>query len=117
MEGPEDLEVKLGQTAVFRCRAAGDPQPRIKWMRDSNEVPIDDGRYAVMEDGSLVINEVTEDDAGDYECVAHNDMGYAKSRAARTLVAVAVAVAEAPAFIETPRSQTVRRSTMSYGPG
>ncbi|XP_011499674.1 PREDICTED: peroxidasin [Ceratosolen solmsi marchali] len=103
MEGPKDVEVNIGQTAIFRCRASGDPQPNIKWMRDSNEIPSDDERYAFMEDGSLVINDITENDAGDYECVAHNDMGYTKSRVARTFVAIA----ETPIFIETPRSQTV----------
>ena len=104
MEGPEDVEVQLGETAMFRCRVAGDPQPSVKWMRDSNEVPIDsDDRYAVRDDGSLVISDVTENDAGDYECVAHNDMGETKSRSARTLVVTL----STPRFIETPRSQSV----------
>lgn len=104
MEGPEDLELHLGDTAVFQCRVAGDPQPSVKWMRDANEVPSDGERYYVRDDGSLVINDVTEADAGDYECVAFNDMGSTKSRTARTLV---VDVPILPRFLETPRSQKV----------
>ncbi|OXU25353.1 hypothetical protein TSAR_010634 [Trichomalopsis sarcophagae] len=102
MEGPEDVEVQLGETAVFRCRVAGDPQPSVKWMRDSNEVSGDDERYLIKEDGSLVISDVSESDAGQYECVAHNDMGETKSRSARTLVVMS----PTPRFIETPKSQT-----------
>ncbi|XP_014210778.1 peroxidasin homolog [Copidosoma floridanum] len=104
MEGPEDMEVQLGETAIFRCRAGGDPQPSITWMRDSNEIPVEDERYQLAVDGSLVISQVTESDAGEYECVAHNGMGYTKSRAARTLI---VSSSQAPRFVETPRSQTV----------
>lgn len=105
MEGPEDLEVQLGQTAVFRCRVTGEPHPSITWMRDSNEVPMDDDRYYVQSDGTLVINDVTEDDAGHYECVAHNDMGFTRSRSARTLVVTS----PVPHFLEVPQSQTVRK--------
>lgn len=110
MEGPEDVEVQLGETAVFRCRVAGDPQPNVKWMRDSNEVSDDDERYFIEEDGSLVISDVSESDAGQYECVAHNDMGETKSRSARTLVVMS----PTPKFIETPKSQTVSFRTFVF---
>lgn len=41
MEGPRDVEVTFGGSAVFTCRASGDPKPKIVWMKDSNEIPLD----------------------------------------------------------------------------
>lgn len=108
-EGPKDVELKLGERAVFHCRVAGEPQPIVKWMRDANEVPMDGERYFVQQDGSLVINDVSEDDAGEYECVAHNDMGETKSRGARTLVIADEELSAPPRFLEIPATQTVGR--------
>lgn len=103
MEGPEDVEVALGETAVFRCRVTGEPNPTVKWMRDSNEIPMDSDHYTMHSDGSLIISYVKEDDAGEYECIAHNEMGEMRSRSARTVVVTT----PIPRFIETPKSQTV----------
>ncbi|KAJ8687556.1 hypothetical protein QAD02_023350 [Eretmocerus hayati] len=102
-DGPEDVEVRLGERATFRCRVTGDPMPKVKWMRDSNEVPMDGEHYVMSGDNSLVISGVNSHDAGHYECVAHNDMGSAKSRSARTLVVTS----PTPRFTVTPLSQTV----------
>ncbi|KAL7298226.1 hypothetical protein TKK_0009216 [Trichogramma kaykai] len=106
MEEPEDVQVTPGDRAVFRCRAVGDPQPRVKWMRDSNELAIDGYRYNQQADGSLIVSEVDESDSGHYyECLASNDMGQARSRRARALV-VNVAL-PTPRIAEAPASQTV----------
>lgn len=86
MEGPEDVEVRIGETAVFTCRAAGDPKPHIKWMRNSDELSVDGERYVVREDGALVITEITENDVGEYECMAESKMGTTVSRKARAIV-------------------------------
>ncbi|CAB0039484.1 unnamed protein product [Trichogramma brassicae] len=106
MEEPEDVQVTPGDRAVFRCRAVGDPQPRVKWMRDSNELAIDGYRYNQQADGSLIVSEVDESDSGHYyECLASNDMGQARSRRARALV-INVAL-PTPRIVEAPASQTV----------
>lgn len=88
MEGPEDVEVHLGETMTLTCRVAGDPKPEVKWMRNSGEVFLDGVRYVKRHDGSLVISDVTEQDVGEYECVAHSKMGSTRSRKARALVTV-----------------------------
>lgn len=88
MEGPEDVEVHLGKTMTLTCRVSGDPIPEVKWMHNSGEVLLDNQRYKTRHDGSLVISHVTEQDVGEYECVAHSKMGSTRSRKARALVTV-----------------------------
>ena len=103
MEGPTDTKVVVGGTLTFTCKVSGDPKPDVKWMRDSTEVEIDGERYQVREDGTLIISDANEDDTGEYECVAHNDMGFTNSRKARALITVSALIR----FTEIPSSQTV----------
>ena len=86
MEGPQDVEVRMGDPAVFTCRVAGDPKPQIQWMKDSDVVNADGKQYVVRDDGTLVIAEVTENDIGEYECIAQSEMGSTVSRKARAIV-------------------------------
>ncbi|XP_046815214.1 peroxidasin homolog [Vespa crabro] len=102
MEGPEDTEVKIGDTVTFTCRVTGDPEPEVKWMRDSNELYVDGERFLVQKDGTLVISDVTEEDTGEYECIASSDMGSTKSRKARALI-----IASSLRFSQLPESQTI----------
>ncbi|CAL7935809.1 unnamed protein product [Xylocopa violacea] len=103
MNGPQDVEVRLGGTISFTCEVIGDPTPEIKWMRDSNEVPVDGTRCVIQDDGTLVISDVTEQDTGEYECVAKSEMGLIKSRKARAVITVPPSLR----FTELPESQTV----------
>ncbi|XP_055621397.1 peroxidasin isoform X2 [Toxorhynchites rutilus septentrionalis] len=104
---PKDIEISYGQTAVFTCKAVGDPRPEIVWMLDSNEIHSDDTRISVLPDGSLRINEVTAADAGHYECMAKNNMGETHSRPVQMTVdnEVVETDAEAPKFIQTPPAE------------
>ncbi|XP_015185112.1 PREDICTED: peroxidasin [Polistes dominula] len=102
MEGPEDTEVKIGDTVTFTCRVIGDPEPEVTWMRNSNRVHVDGERFTVRDDGTLVIADITEEDIGEYECIAKSDMGSTKSRKARALV-----VSSSLRFDQVPESQTI----------
>lgn len=104
MNGPQDVEVRLGGTISFTCEVIGDPIPEIKWMRDSNEVSADGNHYVIQEDGTLIISDVTEQDTGEYECVAKSEMGLTKSRKARAVITVSSSLR----FTELPESQTVQ---------
>lgn len=86
MEGPQDVEVSWGGTAIFKCRVDGDPKPKIIWMRDSLELPAKGDRYSIMEDGSLRIENSQDTDIGQYECMAITPDAEIKSRPARMIV-------------------------------
>ncbi|XP_054274117.1 peroxidasin-like isoform X2 [Macrosteles quadrilineatus] len=82
---PTDVEVNFGGIVHFTCKAEGDPQPKIVWMRDSNEINMEDPRYSVAEDGTLKIAPMSDADLGVYECMAKSPTGEVKSRSAKMI--------------------------------
>lgn len=86
MAGPNDIEMSKGGTATFTCHAVGEPRPKIIWMHEDKEIDMDDNRFKLMDDGSLMIEKIQDDDFGTYECMAKNPDGVAKSRPARMIV-------------------------------
>ncbi|XP_022903530.2 peroxidasin [Onthophagus taurus] len=118
MEEPQDLEIKIGGTAIFKCHVEGDPSPSVTWMHNELELDMHDERHKILGDGSLMIRDSKDDDNGFYECVAKNPQGFIRSRSARMVVfkpeniknfeaqnTVSDAF-EKPVFIETPNSVT-----------
>ncbi|XP_076876576.1 roundabout homolog 4 isoform X2 [Brachyhypopomus gauderio] len=76
---PQDVSVRLGESAQFHCQAQGDPMPTVDWSRDQGPLP--NGRYLVNPDHSLQIHYVTLQDAGSYTCTAANAVGVATASA------------------------------------
>lgn len=64
MQDPNDLEVVFGTTAVFKCKAEGDPAPNFKWMLNTNEIDVSDSRIRVEADGTLAIDRIDTRDQG-----------------------------------------------------
>ncbi|KAL2081693.1 hypothetical protein ACEWY4_023546 [Coilia grayii] len=76
---PYSTDVLYGETLHLDCVANGDPAPRIVWRTPSKKL-IDayysfDRRMKVYSNGTLLIQQVTDKDEGDYLCVARNKMG------------------------------------------
>ncbi|XP_052543446.1 immunoglobulin superfamily member 10 isoform X3 [Tympanuchus pallidicinctus] len=73
-------QLSFGDKLLLNCTATGEPRPRIIWRLPSKAV-VDQwhsrmgSRIHVYPNGSLVIEAVTEKDAGDYLCVARNKIG------------------------------------------
>lgn len=70
---PENVTVKMGESAQFRCQAKGDPAPVVMWSREQGPLP--NGRYLVNPDKTLQIHYVTAQDVGKYTCTVVNDAG------------------------------------------
>ncbi|XP_035191112.1 immunoglobulin superfamily member 10 isoform X1 [Oxyura jamaicensis] len=75
----EMTRLNFGDKLLLNCTATGEPKPRIIWRLPSKAV-VDQwhrmgSRIHVYPNGSLVIEAVTEKDAGDYLCVARNKIG------------------------------------------
>ncbi|XP_038602086.1 neogenin isoform X5 [Tachyglossus aculeatus] len=62
-----------GQSAILPCVASGFPTPIIRWTRNE-EALITEGseKLALLAGGSLEINDIVEEDAGIYTCIADN---------------------------------------------
>ncbi|XP_011342293.1 Down syndrome cell adhesion molecule-like protein Dscam2 isoform X3 [Ooceraea biroi] len=72
------MSARLKDTVVIPCVAYANPTPVNRWYcnRNQREEPIEEssGHY-VARDGSLIIQNVEENDAGSYMCVASNSEG------------------------------------------
>ncbi|XP_054715079.1 neuroglian-like [Uloborus diversus] len=73
-ERPEPVtSAVISSMVTLRCRVFGAPNPKIKWMRDNQELKSD--RFQLQGNGDLEINEVRAQDEGEYTCSASNKFG------------------------------------------
>nr|XP_060622304.1 contactin-4 isoform X2 [Anolis sagrei ordinatus] len=70
--------VKVGGDATIECKPKASPRPTFTWKK-GKEILRENERYAIMEDGTLKIINVTKADAGSYTCIATNHFGVASS--------------------------------------
>lgn len=68
-----------GQKVVFECSVHGDPTPNVLWRREDGKMPI--GRARILDDKSLLIDNVQTSDEGLYICDAENLVGSISARA------------------------------------
>lgn len=109
---PEDIHAYFGDTATFICHATGEPQPNILWMRNSNEMILPNSQYHLFDDGTLKIERVDSSTIGQYECMAKNSVGEAKSRPARMAVdQFTAAQDEKPKILLPPNDVTITTVT------
>ncbi|XP_055537203.1 neogenin isoform X3 [Wyeomyia smithii] len=71
---PQPQTVREGDTVILDCVANGNPKPTIKWLRNGEEIDMNDldSRFRIIGTGSLQINSIQDTDAGDYQCRASN---------------------------------------------
>uniref|UniRef100_A0A8C9M8P9 Fibroblast growth factor receptor n=2 Tax=Panthera tigris TaxID=9694 RepID=A0A8C9M8P9_PANTA len=80
---PQRMEKKLhavpaGNTVKFRCPAAGNPMPTIRWLKDGKDFH---GEHRIggirlrHQHWSLVMESVVPSDRGTYTCLVENSMG------------------------------------------
>ncbi|GFR19710.1 down syndrome cell adhesion molecule-like protein 1 homolog [Trichonephila clavata] len=78
---PADTNVLVGRSVSLHCQADGIPQPQIRWEKASDASardyrPISTSyHHQIFENGSLTIQDVTDEDAGYYLCQAVNGIG------------------------------------------
>uniref|UniRef100_A0A8C4N8Y5 Immunoglobulin superfamily, DCC subclass, member 4 n=2 Tax=Eptatretus burgeri TaxID=7764 RepID=A0A8C4N8Y5_EPTBU len=73
-KAPENLSKARAGTARFICIADGEPMPTIRWLKDGHPVH-SNGRVKIQDNDHLVINQLSMDDVGMYQCVAENSVG------------------------------------------
>ena len=69
VEFPEDMYVVEGQEVLFKVKVAGDPQPKLKWFHDGEEV-VEGYSTELADDGSLIIPCAETKHSGAYQLVA-----------------------------------------------
>ena len=69
---PQNTEVLVGESVTLECSATGHPPPQITWTRgDRSPVPTDP-RVSITPSGGLYIQNVEQEDSGEYTCFASN---------------------------------------------
>uniref|UniRef100_A0A6I8S0G6 Papilin n=1 Tax=Xenopus tropicalis TaxID=8364 RepID=A0A6I8S0G6_XENTR len=63
------METIRGQTAHLPCQVSDYPFSNIEWQKDGQAL-LPSSKYIYNPDGSLVINRVHSEDAGEYKCLA-----------------------------------------------
>uniref|UniRef100_A0A3B3Y8W5 Neural cell adhesion molecule L1 n=1 Tax=Poecilia mexicana TaxID=48701 RepID=A0A3B3Y8W5_9TELE len=84
---PTYKKVQRGMSALFECKVKHDKtlMPTMTWLKDNGELP-DDQRFEVG-DESLIIRDVTDDDAGTYTCITNTILDQDSASATLTVVA------------------------------
>ncbi|XP_076363828.1 zwei Ig domain protein zig-4-like isoform X2 [Tachypleus tridentatus] len=74
------IEVQGNDIQLF-CRSSGNPRPQVVWMRENKdgERIQNSQKYKVLENGDLVIRNLSWGDLGGYTCMAQNIHGNAKT--------------------------------------
>uniref|UniRef100_A0A8V5GZ41 Neural cell adhesion molecule L1 n=1 Tax=Melopsittacus undulatus TaxID=13146 RepID=A0A8V5GZ41_MELUD len=100
---PQPSHIALrGGTLVLECIAEGLPTPSVRWQRLNGPLPL--GRVSLENfNKTLRLRDVEEADDGEYECVAENSQGRARS-------SHLVTVEAAPYWVRRPQSGV-------FGPG
>ncbi|KAM5331532.1 hemicentin-2 [Glossophaga mutica] len=90
----------VGGSVRLDCAVRGDPAPDLLWIKDG--LPLRGGRPRLrLQNGSLAIRRTEMDDAGQYQCLAENEMG----AVAKVVVLV---LQSAPVFQVEPQDVTAR---------
>ncbi|XP_075991750.1 obscurin isoform X3 [Anticarsia gemmatalis] len=85
-----DMTVDAGQTLKLDVEVEGCPEPKVKWYKDGKEVTTD-ARIKIerdtkrLENYHLTVTLVKEEDGGEYEVRAENEMGSVSSKSTVTV--------------------------------
>ncbi|XP_038669258.1 immunoglobulin superfamily DCC subclass member 4 isoform X2 [Scyliorhinus canicula] len=102
---PETISRIRASTARFACKADGEPPPRIRWLKNGEDI-MSNGRVKIQNSGSLVINQIGLEDAAYYQCIAENRLGMACTTA-KLAVTVREGLPSAPKRVSaTPLTST-----------
>ena len=84
LEKPMSKNISINSKGIIRCSVGGYPKPKTSWKYNNVDVlTINAGKvvaelknkYEIMPDGGLTINNIIEEDKGNYTCSASNSEG------------------------------------------
>ncbi|XP_070589034.1 peroxidasin homolog isoform X2 [Erythrolamprus reginae] len=97
---PQNTEVLVGESVTLECSATGHPQPRISWTKGDRTPLPNDPRITITPSGGLYIQNVEQEEGGEYTCFATNSLDSIHATAFIIVQAV-------PHFTVTPQDRSV----------
>ncbi|TRZ00761.1 hypothetical protein DNTS_004600 [Danionella cerebrum] len=92
---PQHLSKLVGESILLPCVVTGFPTVDVTWSHKDQLIEDSSGRFEMLGGGSLRIFNLTEEDAGVYNCMADNVNGSIEAQAELTLKAP-------PQFLKKP---------------
>ncbi|KAH8402048.1 hypothetical protein KR009_009484 [Drosophila setifemur] len=89
---PTSKNLELGSLSKVHCKAQGTPPPQVKWMRET-QLPLP--ANVTDQNGTLIFNQVGNEQRGQYTCIASNSQGQISAT-------VSINVVVAPKFSVPP---------------
>ncbi|XP_056420948.1 immunoglobulin superfamily member 10 isoform X2 [Hyla sarda] len=109
----------IGETLSLHCLSDGVPRPSVAWTLPSGYIidrPQVNGKYSLYENGSLVIEDTTIHDRGNYLCKAKNNAGEAAISVTVMIVAYPPRITNKPPHnIHTRVGSAVHLNCMAIG--
>lgn len=69
------IELQGSDVQLF-CRSLGLPKPTVTWSRSDNDTPLENNeKYIILDNGDLIIQNISWEDMGIYTCNAQNALG------------------------------------------
>ncbi|XP_069701170.1 peroxidasin [Periplaneta americana] len=81
---PYNMEAPRGSTIEIPCKADGNPKPTITWTKDGSTLSLT-RKHRISPVGSLYISNISQEDAGSYECSAVNSNGRTRAQGRLTV--------------------------------
>ncbi|XP_056089150.1 neogenin 1a isoform X4 [Rhinichthys klamathensis goyatoka] len=101
---PQPVSRVVGESVLLPCVVTGYPTASVTWMHRDQLIEDSTGRFEVLGGGSLQIFNLTEEDAGVYNCLADNVNGSIEAQAELTLRA-------SPQFLKKPANVYAHEAT------
>lgn len=111
----QEISLFVGQTAYFKCMSSqniyDNKNYRIQWMKNNQQLRIDDTRMLILPSGALEIDELTTQDRGTYQCNVSYESFHRVSSKTNLNIRSPSGNPEnfaPPSFVIIPSTQTVR---------
>ncbi|XP_054031990.1 cell adhesion molecule-related/down-regulated by oncogenes [Dryobates pubescens] len=101
--GLQDEVVAAGGSVHFWCEVRGSPAPSLSWLH--NAAPLRPSPRHLLAGSRLRIRGVSSQDAGVYQCMAHNSLGFVQASGS---LRVQTGKGSRPVIVSPPSSTTVR---------
>lgn len=84
---PQNTTVVIGKSAFLHCNATASPEPVVSWRKEEGER--DEKRFKQLKNGTLLIRDARMSDAGQYLCIAANQLDLKETKVTLRVVGTA----------------------------
>uniref|UniRef100_A0AAY4CGP4 Immunoglobulin superfamily DCC subclass member 3 n=1 Tax=Denticeps clupeoides TaxID=299321 RepID=A0AAY4CGP4_9TELE len=83
---PQSIARPVGTSAIFTCLVQGEPEPQLTWLKNG-EILMPGGHVKLRNNNStLTIDNISQEDEANYQCIANNSAGSARASARLTVL-------------------------------